>query len=152
MSEDSSSEEEDDGVPVFDGSILTQEQLEKIRRKQREEQGLDSSEENEMEMDNIYVTPESLQPHIKKKMDRAERLKVLKESKEDNEKFKRQRTGRTSKVLARNKPFMMKSFSQKQLKKEEDRITSGKTKKHRRQFGGKIRKRFGKSGLSQKKR
>ena len=30
---------------MFDGSILTQEQLEKIRRKQREEQGYDSSDE-----------------------------------------------------------------------------------------------------------
>ena len=147
MSEESSDEEEeDDGVPVFDGSILTQEQLEKIRRKQREEQGYDSSDE-EVEVDSIYVTPESLQTTVKKKMDRAERLKVLRASKEDNERFKRQRTGRTSKVLARNKPFMMKSFAQKDLKKEEDRITSGKAKKHRKQFGGKLNKRFGKSGL-----
>ncbi|BFU23650.1 SDA1, putative [Entamoeba histolytica HM-1:IMSS-B] len=142
--------EEDDNVPQYDGGLLTQEQLEKIRRKQREDEGISSSSEEEMERDTTYVLPESLEASVKKKLSRDERIKILKESRAENEKFHRNRTGRTSKVLARNKPFLMKSFSKKQMKKEEDRITGGKKRVPRKQFSGKIRKRFGKSGLKQK--
>ncbi|KAL7713367.1 Protein SDA1 [Entamoeba marina] len=115
--------------------ILTQEQFDIIRRKQREEQGLDSSDDDEI--DTTYVTPESLTPSIQRKMEREERIQKLRESKEESNKFHRER-GKTSKVFARNKPFFMKSFSQKALKKQEDR-----TKQHK-------SKRFGKSGLRQK--
>ncbi|EMS14679.1 SDA1 domain containing 1, putative [Entamoeba histolytica HM-3:IMSS] len=148
--DDDEMSEEDDNVPQYDGGLLTQEQLEKIRRKQREDEGISSSSEEEMERDTTYVLPESLEASVKKKLSRDERIKILKESRAENEKFHRNRTGRTSKVLARNKPFLMKSFSKKQMKKEEDRITGGKKRVPRKQFSGKIRKRFGKSGLKQK--
>ncbi|EKE42687.1 hypothetical protein ENUP19_0080G0025 [Entamoeba nuttalli] len=148
--DDDEMSEEDDNVPQYDGGLLTQEQLEKIRRKQREDEGISSSSEEEMERDTTYVLPESLEASVKKKLSRDERIKILKESRAENDKFHRNRTGRTSKVLARNKPFLMKSFSKKQMKKEEDRITGGKKRVPRKQFSGKIRKRFGKSGLKQK--
>ncbi|KAL7720286.1 Protein SDA1 [Entamoeba marina] len=124
--------------------ILTQEQFDIIRRKQREEQGLDSSDDDEI--DTTYVTPESLTPSIQRKMEREERIQKLRESKEESNKFHRER-GKTSKVFARNKPFFMKSFSQKALKKQEDRTKQHKSVKV---HSGKIRKRFGKSGLRQK--
>ncbi|ELP88996.1 hypothetical protein EIN_492550 [Entamoeba invadens IP1] len=141
-------ESPEEKVGSYVGGIITQEQLEAIRRKQAEEEGIDSSEEYE-ERDRTFVSPDSIAPDIKKKMTKAERIKVLKDSKAENDKFKRVR-GKTSKVLARNKPFFMKSFGKKDMKKEEERITSGKTTRRPKQFAGKMRKRFGKNANKQK--
>eukprot|EP01105_Mastigella_eilhardi_P024861 TRINITY_DN658_c0_g2_i1.p1 TRINITY_DN658_c0_g2~~TRINITY_DN658_c0_g2_i1.p1 ORF type:complete len:616 (-),score=218.04 TRINITY_DN658_c0_g2_i1:93-1940(-) len=125
--------------------ILSQEDFDRIRRHQREQVNESSSEEEEGPFH--VISAEDLEVVVKRKKTREERMEGIKEMKaERGKKFERER-GRSNKVKARNKNFIMKLVGQRrQLNIKAETVRRSKNRKpDRKQQHGHQKKMFGKN-------
>ena len=131
--------------PLF---IKSLKKMSRFELKKLSRDGPDSdSEEEEEDGQQMYVTPEEIAAKIKSKMTRQEREAALAaarlSSKESRQQHKISR-GRSKKVVARNKNFLMKMIGQRTKRARERKAKRTKDRKRAKRFHGRLRKRFGK--------
>ena len=126
---------------------MSRNELKKLSKgKPEPEKDSDDSDEEEEVGGQLYVTPEEIAAKIKSKMTHQEREAALaaarQSSKESREEHKITR-GRSKKVVARNKNFLMKMIGQRTKRARERKAKRTKDRSSKR-FYGRLRKRFGK--------
>lgn len=134
--------------PLFIKSLKKMSRFE-VKKLSRSKAESDSDEEEE-EGENgqqMYVTPEEIAAKIKSKMTRQEREAALAAARQSSKESRQQHKitrGRSKKVVARNKNFLMKMIGQRTKRARERKAKRTKDRQRAKRFHGRLRKRFGK--------
>ena len=121
----------------------------KLSREERKRPGeSDDEDEEDEEGNSLYVTPEDIAAKIKSKMTRQERAAAMAASKQEtqeNREAHKLTRGRSKKVIARNKNYLMKLLGKRTARARAQKEKRKRELNRKNRFRGHFKKKFGKN-------